>query len=119
MSHDVDARPINVPRAFSQINPLDHLSCPNVPVILDADGAHIVRLINDRAPNVPVIMVRINAHVKGTIITSSDEKIQRARTCPNVPEARSRQPCPVPPLRRRGHVGTLTEKDLERIPPLW
>lgn len=113
MSHDVDTRPLTCLTVSSQVKPLDHFACPNVPVILDVHSAHIVRLINERAPNVPVIMVRIKAHVKGTIITGSDGISQRARTCPNVPGARSRQPCPVPPLRRRGHVGTLTENDHE------
>lgn len=112
MSHDVDARPINVSRAFSQISALDHLSCPTVSLILKPHRAHIVRLINDRVPNVSLILVSIKGHVKGAIVTSSDEKIQRVPPCPNVSGTRSRQPCPVSLSVGGDTTDTLTENDL-------
>lgn len=113
MSHDVVTRPMNVSRAFSQIKALDHLSCPTVSLILNAHGAHIVRLINDRVPNVSLIMVRINVHVRGTITTGSDGISHRVPTCPErVPDTVKTTVSRVP-LRRRGHVDTLTENDHE------
>lgn len=106
MSQDVDARPINVSLAFSQINPLDHGTCPNVSLILVGFGVHILRTITDRVPNVALIMVWIKPHVNQGIVTGSDEKIHRGPTCPNVSRTRSRQPCPVSLSRREGHERT-------------
>jgi hypothetical protein len=105
LSHDVSTRPINVSRAFGLISALDHRTCPNVSLILNVHGAHIVRRVPILSVNVSLIMVSTNVHVKGVIVTGSDGKIQRVPTCPNVSGTRSRQPCPVSLSRREGHDG--------------
>lgn len=106
MSHDVDARPINVSLTFFQVSPLDHSMCPNVSLILNGQSVHSVRRDAERVPNVSLIMVPINAHVRHGITTECDgifERVPNVSLC--VPDT-VKSTCPVSPLRRRGDTRT-------------